>query len=184
MAKQSNPQFSHLITDANVLRPIVAMAMAAAVLIAPQAHAENVHLGSDVPSAEQIIKALSAPVIKTRSARPVKPNSVSLEVFFAFDSAELTGGAVRQLTPVGQALQSQELERIHFTLEGHTDATGDETYNYSLSERRANSVKQFFKEEFGIAESRLVSVGKGETDLLDALTPDSAKNRRVKIIAN
>lgn len=154
--------------------------------MSPGTWAESVHLGDSVPNKQQIIDLLTAPPpIKTRSARkPAGPNAVSLEVFFGFDSANLTNRAVAQLTPVGEALQSEELARIHFILEGHTDATGDENYNLSLSERRANAVKAFFTDEFSISADRLVSLGRGEHELLDVDQPRAAKNRRVKIIAN
>lgn len=158
-----------------------------ALCLTPIVQAESVHLGDVVPDKQQIIDLLTAPPpIKTRSIRQpeASPNAVSLEVFFGFDSDRLSSRAIAQLTPVGEALQSEELSRIHFVLEGHTDAIGPEGYNLSLSERRANSVKAFFAEYFNVTMDRLVSVGKGEHELLDVDQPGAAKNRRVKIIAN
>jgi outer membrane protein OmpA-like peptidoglycan-associated protein len=114
--------------------------------------------------------------------QPSEKKAISLEVRFGFDSAELTDEAKTQLTPVAQALTSNELNSLNFVLEGHTDAAGSDTYNLSLSEKRAQSVKNFFIDEYGVEPSRLNSVGKGESELLDNGHPDDDANRRVTII--
>ena len=61
-----------------------------------------------------------------------------------------------------------------FILSGFTDAKGSETYNQGLSERRADAVKQFLSEKYGIAPSNLVTVGYGQN-------PFAAENRRVQV---
>ncbi len=114
--------------------------------------------------------------------QPTEKKAISLEVRFGFDSAELTNEAKTQLTPVAQALTSNELNSLNFVLEGHTDAAGSDTYNLSLSEKRAQSVKNYFIDEYGVEPSRLNSVGKGESELLDNGHPDDDANRRVTII--
>lgn len=181
----------------------------ALVLLGSSAWAENVHLGKDVASKEEIINLLmpspanmktrglrmrsetpeDAPAIQDTQPSPAEqaaaaePKSISLEIYFAFDSAALSPEAMAQLAPVGEALRSDELQNLGFELEGHTDASGDASYNMTLSERRADSVRQFFLEEFGVPADRLQAYGRGETQLLDPEHPGSGKNRRVKIIA-
>ena len=54
-----------------------------------------------------------------------------------------------------------EVEMVLIT--GHTDRIGDAKYNQKLSERRANSVKKYLMSQ-GIAENRLHTVGKGESE--------------------
>lgn len=155
----------------------------------PALQAENVHLGKDVATSEEIIELLmpSNENLKVRGLRvsepPEEPRSVSLEVYFAFDSAELTPEAIEQLSPVGEALVSDELGALTFQLEGHTDAVGDEVYNLHLSERRALAVRSFFIEHYGVGGDRLSSTGRGENELLDPQQPDSGVNRRVQIVA-
>ncbi len=69
------------------------------------------------------------------------------------------------------------------SIEGHTDDDGSAKYNKKLSQRRADSVKQYLIEH-GIDEARLVSVGHGEDKPLVANDSDEnkEKNRRVEFI--
>jgi len=161
---------------------------------------DTVHLGKSEVSKEQVIKLLAPekkptlltrgirvhgeddPAAMTENSKP-DPKSLSLEIYFEFNSAQLSPEAVEQLSPVGEALQSNELSGLAFTLEGHTDATGDENYNLTLSEKRAASVKQFFIENFSLSPDRLKAEGKGESELIEGTPPDSGINRRVTIIA-
>ena len=109
--------------------------------------------------------------------------NISLEVYFEFDSAELTQDAREQLAPVGEALRAAELETLSFTLEGHTDASGSEDYNLSLSEKRAKSVRDYFINSYSLEPSRVDSVGRGESQLIEGVEENSPVNRRVTIIA-
>lgn len=64
---------------------------------------------------------------------------------------------------------------------GHTDSVGDPELNQKLSEERARQVA-FLLIDFGITESRIRVIGKGEQELLaDNRTPEGrAQNRRVE----
>ena len=68
--------------------------------------------------------------------------------------------AVQEL---GKALSSSDLKGSTFVVAGHTDAIGGEAYNQELSERRADTIKKYLTEKYGIAGSDLVTVGYGET---------------------
>ncbi len=127
------------------------------------------------PAQQQVAAA------EQQQAAPAAPPSISMEVNFAYNSAELTDMAIQQLTPLGQALQSPELAGLSFLLEGHTDATGPDDYNMALSQKRAQSVGQFLYQYYGVDPTKLNLVGRGETALLDAANPSSGANRRVTI---
>ncbi|MCM4168944.1 Peptidoglycan-associated lipoprotein [Arenibacter antarcticus] len=75
-------------------------------------------------------------------------------------------------------------DHINLQIIGHTDNKGEEGYNQTLSESRAAAVKQILIEEFGIGESRLQFMGKGETDAVDDNSTEKgrANNRRVEFI--
>jgi outer membrane protein OmpA-like peptidoglycan-associated protein len=109
--------------------------------------------------------------------------ALSMEIVFGYNSAELTNAAKDQLKPVGEALASGKLSNLGFVVEGHTDAVGGQSYNKTLSEERAASVKSFLVNTFNIESSAIQIVGKGKNDLLDPNHPDSEVNRRVRIIA-
>lgn len=75
-----------------------------------------------------------------------------------------------------------EYPNAKFTVEGHTDSVGSEKLNQSLSEKRANSVRDFLVQE-GIGADRLTAIGYGEAKPI--ATNDTragrAQNRRVEI---
>jgi outer membrane protein OmpA-like peptidoglycan-associated protein len=69
-------------------------------------------------------------------------------------------------------------------IEGHTDSKGSDTYNQTLSQRRAQSVIRYLAKSLGVKEDRLLAVGKGESDPIADNSTDSGrqKNRRVQIV--
>lgn len=63
-------------------------------------------------------------------------------------------------------------------IEGHTDSTGSEAYNLRLSDRRANSVKEFITNH-GVDGSRMETIGYGESQPIDTNdTPEGRYNNR------
>lgn len=67
-------------------------------------------------------------------------------------------------------------------IEGHTDNQGDVPYNQSLSDRRAQSVKNWFVQH-GVKASRIMPVGMGEDNPMatNATSTGRAQNRRIEI---
>lgn len=101
-----------------------------------------------------------------------------LMVTFEFDSDRLSEQAKANLAEFAKALEDPRLSNVTFSIEGHTDATGDETYNQRLSERRAEAVVNFLR-ELGADTSRLVVKGFGATSpRVD--DPFDPVNRRVE----
>jgi outer membrane protein OmpA-like peptidoglycan-associated protein len=108
--------------------------------------------------------------------------SIDLEINFDYNSANIGSKATPQVTALGQALASSELKGRTFILAGHTDAKGGDSYNQSLSERRADAVKRFLSQKYGIEATHLVTVGYGKTQLKNAESPFSGENRRVQVV--
>ena len=77
----------------------------------------------------------------------------------------------------------QENRGVFFEVEGHTDATGPENYNLKLGEDRAVAVRNYLRDQHGIALSRIEVVSYGESrPVVDNKTRDNrAVNRRVVI---
>jgi outer membrane protein OmpA-like peptidoglycan-associated protein len=182
---------------------ILAMAAMASSLAATPGQAEETNLGSEVPDASSIIQLFapdqpaegsSSGSTRTRSIglEPLKPKfsepksqrAISLQIQFGSNSDELGPEAVSQLRPVGEAMASNRLKSFDFVVEGHTDSVGATGFNMRLSERRAESVKRFLINEYGINASRITAVGKGEMEPLDTFHPRSPVNRRVRIVAS
>lgn len=71
---------------------------------------------------------------------------------------------------------------LKIEIQGHTDSVGNTEYNRALSERRANSVMEYFVDK-GIERERLSTIGYGVTQpIASNLTPEGrAKNRRVEL---
>jgi outer membrane protein OmpA-like peptidoglycan-associated protein len=100
---------------------------------------------------------------------------------FDDDSYDLQGSARRTLKEFVRSLK--QVEDIGILVEGHTDDTAEEAYNYHLSGRRANAVSQFFIRQ-GIRESHIRSRGYGEKQPLVADTSTIARemNRRIEVV--
>jgi outer membrane protein OmpA-like peptidoglycan-associated protein len=111
----------------------------------------------------------------------VKPK-IDLEIQFDYNSADISKASMPSVHALGKALTDPSLKGSTFVVAGHTDAVGSEPFNQELSERRADSIKRYLVEKFGIAGSDLVAVGYGKSRLKDAANPTDAANRRVQVV--
>ena len=104
------------------------------------------------------------------------PSSVT----FGFDSAELTADARSALNEVANVLTQYTDTRVNIA--GHTDSTGDASYNQRLSERRAQSVGSYLSQN-GVSSMRLNTMGYGANQPVasNATEQGRAQNRRVEI---
>lgn len=109
-----------------------------------------------------------------------EPVTLSSEVNFAFDSSELTRQAEVTLDEVARRLREHTDVRVR--IEGHTDSVGSAQYNQGLSERRADSVRDYLMSQ-GISGERIMAVGYGEQRPVATNDTDEGRalNRRVEI---
>ena len=124
-------------------------------------------------------RAPSNPPEETKADKP-KPQ-ISLNILFDFNSARVKPDSQVILSRLAEALQSEALANSRFSVEGHTDAKGTPDSNMKLSWLRAEAVCNYLAGK-GVNKSRLVAIGKGSTELTNAMAPYAAENRRVKII--
>jgi len=110
-----------------------------------------------------------------------KPN-IDLEINFDYNSADISAKSLPSVQALGRALTNPDLKGSTFLVAGYTDAAGGEAYNQDLSERRADSIKHFLIDKFGIAGTDLVTVGYGKTKLKDPSQPMAEANRRVQVV--
>jgi OmpA-OmpF porin, OOP family len=102
------------------------------------------------------------------------------DVLFDTDKSNIKPLMAHILNEVVDVLNSNPGMKLE--VQGHTDSRGTKTYNQTLSEKRADSVKRYLVEK-GIAPSRLTSIGYGETLPMDSNDTDEgmANNRRVEL---
>lgn len=129
--------------------------------------------------------------IRTRSIKvfanqpetiPDGPASASMMITFKTNSAELTAEAIHTLDKVGRALNMDKLSDLNFVIEGHTDPRGSYALNQSLSQARAEAVKDYLVWKHQVSRERLVATGKGYTELVNRDNPVAPENRRVTIV--
>ena len=107
---------------------------------------------------------------------------IDLEIRFDYNSADISKTSVQAVQELGKALSDPTLKGSTFVVAGHTDAIGGEEYNQGLSERRADTIKKYLNEKYGINGSDLVTVGYGKTKPKDANAPMDPANRRVQVV--
>src|SRR6266481_8371394 len=110
-----------------------------------------------------------------------KPN-IDLEIHFDYNSADISKGSTQAVQELGKALSNASLNGSTFVVAGHTDAVGGEAYNQDLSERRADTIKKYLIDKYGLNGSNLVTVGYGKTKPKDPNAPLDPVNRRVQVV--
>jgi outer membrane protein OmpA-like peptidoglycan-associated protein len=104
------------------------------------------------------------------------------KVVFPLNRAEISDEAKsiidEAITPF-----KQENRGVFFEVEGHTDSTGPDAFNLRLGEDRADAVRNYLRDQHGIALSRIEVMSYGESrPVVDNKTKENrAANRRVVI---
>jgi outer membrane protein OmpA-like peptidoglycan-associated protein len=101
-------------------------------------------------------------------------------VTFGTNSADIRSNFYGVLNSV--ALVLKEYDKTVIEVAGHTDSTGADSYNQSLSERRAGTVGQYLRTQ-GIVDMRIITVGFGESRPVADNDTDAGReqNRRVEL---
>jgi OOP family OmpA-OmpF porin len=110
--------------------------------------------------------------------------SIDLDTInFDLGSWEVTPDQADKLAVIAQGLNDaiSRNPREVFLIEGHTDATGNDVDNLSLSDRRAESVAQLLTSQFQVPAENLTSQGYGEQYLKIPTQEPERQNRRVTI---
>jgi OOP family OmpA-OmpF porin len=110
------------------------------------------------------------------------PLMVRLEIEFDTNKADIRPEYHDRMVQVAQYLVNNPSTQA--VIEGHTDSTASPEYNMKLSQRRADSVMDYFIDKFKIDKDRLRAIGYGETKPI--ASNDTAegrqKNRRVMVV--
>jgi outer membrane protein OmpA-like peptidoglycan-associated protein len=111
------------------------------------------------------------------------PILMPTDLLFDYDSANLRPGATASLQKLGRLIQRNP-EAV-FKVEGHTDSFGSDEYNMDLSQRRAETVKEWLVQNMGIQPDLIQTQGYGKTRLIvpgNLSVEEQQLNRRVEIV--
>jgi len=127
----------------------------------------------------RLLQQLNSILATRDSARGLIANMS--DVLFRSGSFELLPAARERLAKVSGIVLAYP--SLHLAVEGHTDSVGSDEYNQSLSERRAQSVRDYFVQQ-GIGADAVEARGFGKTDPIASNdTPDGRQqNRRVELV--
>ena len=128
---------------------------------------------------EDSCKELEANGFKCMGVKPATRYALPASAF-KIGSAELPDQLRKQLDAFAEVLRSKNSSGRVVRIEGHTDATGSDDVNLSLSQRRAEAVKTYLVSQ-GASADTLKAVGVGSQRLKVSTDPKAAENRRVEI---
>ncbi len=124
---------------------------------------------------------------KSNNGCPVIPTSVLQElnyiaknIYFEYDKADIKPRSFGDLNRIAEIIA--EFPSVQFYVDGHTDSKGNDSYNSSLSKRRAQSVVEYLITR-GVDVEQLQSRGFGESRPITSNNTEAGRqlNRRVEI---
>ena len=136
------------------------------------------------PPVERIDRRYSLDEVRYSPGLRERMPSIDLDTInFDLGSWEVTPDQADKLAVISQGLNDaiSRNPREVFLIEGHTDATGNDVDNLSLSDRRAESVAQLLTSQFQVPAENLTSQGYGEQYLKIPTQEPERQNRRVTI---
>ncbi|MGV7215534.1 OmpA family protein [Bradyrhizobium sp. UFLA05-112] len=161
----------------------------------PKPLTRGLSVGPQAETADQAKEASFLNTVRNRQTRSLsmgerdqiadlaasKPK-IDLEIQFDYNSANIATTSVGSVQALGKALSDPALKGSTFVVAGHTDAIGSDPFNQDLSERRADTIKKYLVQNYGLNGSDLVTVGYGKTKLKDTANGADPINRRVQVV--
>ena len=131
------------------------------------------------------VKSKTEPVALKRpriAPELLKLPQLLVEVQFDPDSAIVRPQSYQTLGLIADALVRAAMLPYGFLIVGRTESAGRREFNLTLSQRRADSIRDVLVTTFKISSKRLQALGLGEEQLQDANQPASLVNRQVQIM--
>ena len=138
----------------------------------------------DAPPVDAIDRRFTLDEIRySPNVRMLMPSVDVNTINFALGSWEIAPDQAAKLQVIADGINRaiQRNPREVFLIEGHTDATGNDTDNLSLSDRRAEAAAELLTQQFGVPAENLTSQGYGSQYLKEQTSGPSAINRRVTV---
>lgn len=110
--------------------------------------------------------------------------TIALDASVLFDTGAANLKAEARSTLDEAAARVNKFGNAPVTISGHTDSQGSDASNLTLSEKRANAVRDYFVAKAGVAPSRLTVKGFGKTQPVadNGTEAGRARNRRVEVL--
>jgi OOP family OmpA-OmpF porin len=131
------------------------------------------------------VKSKAEPVaLKRPRVAPelLKLPQLLVDVQFDPDTAIVRPQSYQTLGLIADALVRAAMLPYGFLIVGRTESAGRREFNLTLSQRRADSIRDVLVTTFKISSKRLQALGLGEEQLQDANQPASLVNRQVQIV--
>lgn len=121
----------------------------------------NWHIGGKSTAVAVAVTPKPTPEPESVPMQKEVVDTYELRVEFDFDKSDIKSAYEPQFKEIAQILTDKP--DISMTIEGHTDWIGSDDYNVSLSELRADAVKNKFVNQYSIAADRIDTVAYGES---------------------
>lgn len=134
---------------------------------------------------QERVKAKADPVPNKRPA--VAPQLLKLpqfvaEIQFDEDAAVVRPDSYRTLGRIADTLYHPSLLGYKFLIVGHTPSAGRRDHNLTLSQRRADVIRDVLVNTFKVSPKRLQALGLGEEQLLDRAHPNAPINAQIHVM--
>jgi outer membrane protein OmpA-like peptidoglycan-associated protein len=106
----------------------------------------------------------------------------AIDVQFDPDTSIVRPESYKTVGRIADVLTDPSLLSYVFLIVGHTDASGRRDNNLTLSQRRADSIRDVLVTTFKVSPKRLKAIGLGEEQLLDAAHPTAPVNQQVQVV--
>jgi OmpA-OmpF porin, OOP family len=107
---------------------------------------------------------------------------LNLDIQFNPDSPVIRPDSYRMLGRIADAFADPKMLPYGFLIVGHTESTGKRERNLTLSQRRADSIRDVLVTTFKVSPKRIQAIGLGEEQLQDAEHPKAPVNQQIQIV--
>jgi outer membrane protein OmpA-like peptidoglycan-associated protein len=164
--------------------PVVSIPYDRYIVNADEAPPDVIYETMEAPPVERIARRYSLDEIRySPNVRMQMPSIDVNTITFDLGSWTIPPEQAAKLQVIADGLNRsiQRNPREVFLIEGHTDATGNDVDNLSLSDRRAQAAAELLTQQFGVPAENLTSQGYGKQYLKEQTDGPSRINRRVTV---
>ena len=164
--------------------PVVRIPYDRYIVDSEEASPEVIYDTMEAPPVDRVARRYSLDEIRySPTVRQLMPSIDLNTITFESGSWEIPADQAAKLQVIADGLNRaiQRNPREVFLIEGHTDATGTDVDNLSLSDRRAESAATLLTQQFGVPAENLTSQGYGSQYLKEQTSGPSRINRRVTV---